>query len=66
MEITDSITLSLGATATKSLFKAEPQRKTIWKLLQNSVAHLSSSTSYQERISLGHQTLYWGFFLFAF
>lgn len=62
METTDSITPSLGAISTKSLFKAEPQYKTIWKckLLQNIVAHLLSSTSHQEKILLGHQTLYWG------
>lgn len=49
MKITDSITSSLGAISTKSLFKAEPQYKAIWKckLLQNTVAHLLS-TSYQK------------------
>lgn len=50
MKITGSITPSLGAISTKSLFKAEPQCKAIWKctLLQNTDAHLLSGTSYEK------------------
>lgn len=67
MKITDSITSSLGAISTKSLFKAEPQYKAIWKfkLLQNAtVAHLLSSTSYQ-KFHWGTE-LYIGGFCFPF
>lgn len=68
MEITGSITQSLGAISTKSLFKAEPQYKTIWKgtLLQNMVAHIVSSISHQKQIWLGHQILYCCPFFFGF
>lgn len=68
MEITDSITQSLGAVSTKSLFKAEPQYKTIWKctLLQNTVAHIVSSISHHNWIWLGHQILYCWAFCFVF
>jgi len=64
MEITDSITPSLGAISTKSVFKAEPQYKTIWKrkLLQNTVAHLFKQHSTPRNNFTGAPDSVLGFF----